>query len=252
MTAFIERDHQGRSAARNRICSRPPTQHSPRPTPRVRSSSMPRCSRRTAATSPALAGPCAQPMCVTGAIEQAKQTLALVPEAKRNDGAVAAARAALEVAEQAQSVGPIGELEQKVAANPLDHQARFDLAVALNGKGRRAGGGRRICSRSSSATANGTMTARASSSFSSSRPGARPTRRPSPAAGGCRRSCSREAYRRTAAPGPEAVAAQGPPAGAGRDTPRAGSGSYTPARWRRECDDADECGLSRARATSPT
>jgi putative thioredoxin len=73
----------------------------------------------------------------TGAIEQAKQTLALVPEAKRNDPAVAAARAALEVTEQAKSVGPIADLEQKVAANPLDHQARFDLALALNGKGRR-------------------------------------------------------------------------------------------------------------------
>jgi putative thioredoxin len=73
----------------------------------------------------------------TGAIEQAKQTLALVPDAKRNDAAVAAARAALELAEQAQSVGPVAELEQKVAANPLDHQARFDLAVALNSKGRR-------------------------------------------------------------------------------------------------------------------
>jgi putative thioredoxin len=73
----------------------------------------------------------------TGAIEQAKQTLALVPEAKRNDSAVAAARAALEVAEQAKSVGPLSELEQKVAANPLDHQTRFDLAVALNSKGRR-------------------------------------------------------------------------------------------------------------------
>ncbi len=73
----------------------------------------------------------------TGAIEQAKQTLALVPEAKRNEPAVAAARAALEVVEQAKSVGPIEELEQKVKANPLDHQARFDLALALNGKGRR-------------------------------------------------------------------------------------------------------------------
>jgi len=51
---------------------------------------------------------------------------------------VAAARAALELAEQAKSVGPIGELEQKVAANPADHQARFDLAVALNAKGKRA------------------------------------------------------------------------------------------------------------------
>jgi putative thioredoxin len=86
---------------------------------------------------PALAG-LARSYVRTGAIEQAKQTLALVPEARRNDAAVAAARAALEVAEQAKSVGPISDLEQKVAANPLDHQARFDLAVALNGKGRRA------------------------------------------------------------------------------------------------------------------
>ena len=73
----------------------------------------------------------------TGALEQAKQTLALVPEAKRNDHAVAAARAALEVSEQAKAVGPIADLEAKVAANALDHQARFDLALALNGKGQR-------------------------------------------------------------------------------------------------------------------
>jgi putative thioredoxin len=73
----------------------------------------------------------------TGALAEATETLALVPEAKRNDTAVAAARAALELAEQAKSVGPINELEQKVAANPLDHQARFDLAVAMNGKNRR-------------------------------------------------------------------------------------------------------------------
>ena len=74
----------------------------------------------------------------TGALEQAKQTLNLVPEAKHNEAPVAAARAALEVAEQAKSVGPIDELEKKVAANPLDHQARFDLAAALNAKGKRA------------------------------------------------------------------------------------------------------------------
>jgi len=61
-----------------------------------------------------------------------------VPEAKRNDAAVAAARAALELAEQAKSAGPVDELARKVEANPLDHQARFDLAVALNAKGQRA------------------------------------------------------------------------------------------------------------------
>ena len=73
----------------------------------------------------------------TGAIDQAKQTLALVPDSKRNEASVLAATAALDLTEQAKSLGPIGDLEQKVAANPLDHQARFDLALALNSKGRR-------------------------------------------------------------------------------------------------------------------
>ena len=73
----------------------------------------------------------------SGAIEQAKQTLAMVPESKRNDAAVKAVQAAIDLAEQAEAVGPVGELEQKVAANPLDHQARFDLATALNAMGKR-------------------------------------------------------------------------------------------------------------------
>jgi putative thioredoxin len=73
----------------------------------------------------------------TGALDQARQTLAMVPASKANDAAVVAARAALDLAEQAKTVGPLAELEQKVAANPLDHQARFDLALALNAKSRR-------------------------------------------------------------------------------------------------------------------
>ena len=76
-------------------------------------------------------------MSQTGALEQAKQTLALIPEAKRNEAAVATARAALEIAEQAKSIGPLEDLEKKVLADPLDHQARFDLAVALNANGKR-------------------------------------------------------------------------------------------------------------------
>src|SRR6202045_1978460 len=73
----------------------------------------------------------------TGAIDQAKQTLALVPDSKRNEASVLAAQAALDLAEQAKSLGPMADLEQKVAANPLDHQARFDLALALNSKSQR-------------------------------------------------------------------------------------------------------------------
>jgi putative thioredoxin len=73
----------------------------------------------------------------TGALEQAKQTLAMVPASKHHEAPVAAARAALEIAEQAAALGPIADLEKRVAENPLDHQARFDLALALNAKGRR-------------------------------------------------------------------------------------------------------------------
>jgi len=73
----------------------------------------------------------------TNSIDQAKKTLALVPEAKRRDAAVAAAQAAIDLAEQAKSVGPISDLEAKVAADPANHQARFDLAVALNAAGKR-------------------------------------------------------------------------------------------------------------------
>ncbi|WP_315781732.1 MULTISPECIES: thioredoxin [unclassified Bradyrhizobium] len=89
-----------------------------------------------AANIPAIAG-LAKCQVELGAIDEAKQTLAMVPDAKRSDSAVSAVQAAIDLAEQAQSLGPVGELEQKVAANPLDHQARFDLATALNAAGKR-------------------------------------------------------------------------------------------------------------------
>ncbi len=85
---------------------------------------------------PALAG-LARAQVEVGSLEQAKETLALIPEAKRGDTAVAAARAALELADQAASLGPVAELEKQVAANPLDYQARYDLALAYNAANRR-------------------------------------------------------------------------------------------------------------------
>ncbi len=85
---------------------------------------------------PALAG-LARSYMATGAAEQAKQTLALVPEAHRQDAQVKAVQTAIDLAEQASAVGPIAELEQKVAADPKDFQARVDLATALNAAGRR-------------------------------------------------------------------------------------------------------------------
>ncbi len=56
---------------------------------------------------------------------------------KEQDPAIAAAWAALRLAEQASNVGELAPLEQAVAANPDDHQSRFDLAVALSAKGDR-------------------------------------------------------------------------------------------------------------------
>lgn len=72
-----------------------------------------------------------------GDIEGAKGFLAMVPAAKAEDQAVAAVRAAIELAEQAAALGDTAELEAKVAADPKDHQARFDLALALNARDRR-------------------------------------------------------------------------------------------------------------------
>ena len=72
-----------------------------------------------------------------GNLDEAKRVLQQAPEAKQGDSAIAAARAAIEVAEQAAHLGPVAELEQRVAANPLDYQARFDLATALNASNRR-------------------------------------------------------------------------------------------------------------------
>lgn len=73
----------------------------------------------------------------TGNFEQAKKTLAMIPEAKQSDAAVAAARAALDLAVQAEAAGPLDDLQKKVDADPLDHQARADLAAALNAAGQR-------------------------------------------------------------------------------------------------------------------
>lgn len=70
-------------------------------------------------------------------LDGARGFLAMVPEAKAADPAIAGIRAAIELVEQAADLGDTAELEAKIAANPGDHQARFDLAVALNGKNMR-------------------------------------------------------------------------------------------------------------------
>ncbi len=75
----------------------------------------------------------------SGDLAAAKATLATYkPEPNKPEpAAIATLRAAIELAEQ--SAGAVGELDAlaaKVAADPADHQARFDLAVAQFGAGK--------------------------------------------------------------------------------------------------------------------
>ncbi|MFL7902362.1 tetratricopeptide repeat protein [Azospirillum argentinense] len=74
---------------------------------------------------------------VNDELARAKQMLDKVPEQIAKDKEIAAVRSALEVAEQAANAGPIPELTEKVARNEDDHEARFDLALALFAAGRR-------------------------------------------------------------------------------------------------------------------
>jgi putative thioredoxin len=75
-----------------------------------------------------------------GRFEEAKTLLETAPAAapgKEQEPSVVAAHAALKLAEQASNVGELAPLEQAIAANADNHQARFDLAVALSAKGER-------------------------------------------------------------------------------------------------------------------
>ncbi|QCN95755.1 co-chaperone YbbN [Azospirillum argentinense] len=74
---------------------------------------------------------------VNDELARAKQMLDKVPEQIAKDKEIAAVRSALEVAEQAANAGPIPELTEKVARNEDDHEARFDLALALFAAGKR-------------------------------------------------------------------------------------------------------------------
>lgn len=50
---------------------------------------------------------------------------------------LAAIKAAIDLGDEAEGLGELDELEGSVAANPDDHQARYDYAIALNASGKR-------------------------------------------------------------------------------------------------------------------
>jgi putative thioredoxin len=68
-----------------------------------------------------------------GEIERAKQTLELAPPEAQKHQAIASVRAELELADKAGDSSDVSTLKAQVAADPKNHQARFDLAMALVG-----------------------------------------------------------------------------------------------------------------------
>ena len=74
-----------------------------------------------------------------GEVERAAQMLDAVSPKIADHAAIAAARAAVDLSMQTQDAGETKELRARLAADPNDHQARFDLATALLAKRDREG-----------------------------------------------------------------------------------------------------------------
>ena len=71
----------------------------------------------------------------SGDLSGAEATLNGAPAEITETPELEAARAQLELARQAESAGPVAELEATVEAEPDNHQARYDYANALNASG---------------------------------------------------------------------------------------------------------------------
>jgi len=74
---------------------------------------------------------------LVGDTEAAQAALDAVPADIANDAAIAQAKSALALAADAPDAGELKAFEDAVAANPDDHQVRFDLATAQIGAGQR-------------------------------------------------------------------------------------------------------------------
>ncbi len=70
-----------------------------------------------------------------GDVDQAEAVLNGAPAEISTDVQLEAAHAQVVLAREAENAGPVAELAEAVEANPDDHQARFDLAVAQHANG---------------------------------------------------------------------------------------------------------------------
>ncbi len=71
-----------------------------------------------------------------GELDRAEAFLATAKGAVAKAAEVEAVRAQIDLARQAAKAGPVSELQAAVAADPANHQARYDLALALHATGK--------------------------------------------------------------------------------------------------------------------
>jgi putative thioredoxin len=72
-----------------------------------------------------------------GDVAGAGDVLDRAPAESRNAPAIAGVRTRIALAAEAAKLGDPAALERRLAADPKDHQARFDLAMLQNAQGRR-------------------------------------------------------------------------------------------------------------------
>ena len=70
-----------------------------------------------------------------GEIDKAEGLLTTAPDAIFDAPELEAVRAQISLAREAEKAGPVDELRARIAADPEDRQARFDLATALHAAG---------------------------------------------------------------------------------------------------------------------
>ncbi|TVV75497.1 tetratricopeptide repeat protein [Sphingomonas solaris] len=88
---------------------------------------------------PAVVAGLARALLMAGQVDEAEAALAALPPEAAKDTAVARARAAISLARDAKPVDDLDGVRARVAADPDDHAARFELAGGLMANGDREG-----------------------------------------------------------------------------------------------------------------
>jgi putative thioredoxin len=95
--------------------------------------------RDMAPDDPEVASGLARALVGTGRVDEAAALIEALPEDARKDAAVARAESAIALAREAAPLDDLAPLQQRIAADPADLDARYELAGALMAAGDRDG-----------------------------------------------------------------------------------------------------------------